>query len=161
MIRKGRIDDLPQFWELGTRLLQQTPYASIEVDRQCVYRTFAQCINSSLCCCFVAEHDGKLSGVILGVAQEVWWSRSRSASDLMFYAERPGDGARLLKEFEKWAWNVPRMGDVTVAQSSGIDVDRMDALYHRRGYRTVGAVYCMTRSDREGNSANQRLRRTG
>lgn len=152
MIRKGRIEDFPQFWELGKRLLLQTPYAEIEMDRASIAKTFGQCINSALGCCFVAEHGGKLTGIILGVAQDLWWSRTRSASDLIFYAETPGDGARLLREFESWAWKVPRMGDVTVAQSSGIDVDRMDALYLRRGFRRVGAVYTKTRNDHERRS---------
>lgn len=152
MIRKGVISDFPQFWELGQRLLAQTPYAELEIDRASVSKTFGHCVNSALGCCFVAEHGGTLRGIILGVAQDLWWSRSRSASDLIFYAEVPGDGARLLKAFEEWAWKVPRMGDVTVAQSSGIDVDRMDALYRRRGFRRVGAVYTKTRTDHERRS---------
>lgn len=152
MIRKGRIDDFPQFWTLGKRLLERTPYAELEMDRASIARTFGQCCNSALACCFVADHGGILTGVILGVAQDLWWSRSRSASDLIFYAETPGDGARLLAAFERWAWNVPRIGDVTVAQSSGIDVDRMDALYTRRGFRRVGAVYTKTRTDHERRS---------
>lgn len=149
MIRKGRIDDLPQFWDLGKRLLESTPYAGVEIDRASVAKAFGHCINSALACCFVAEHGGKLTGVILGVAQDLWWSRSRSASDLIFYAETPGDGAKLLREFERWAWRVPRMSDVTVAQSSGIDVDRTEALYRRHGFRRVGSVFVKTRSDHE------------
>jgi hypothetical protein len=152
MIRKGRIDDFPRFWELGKRLLEQTPYSRMEIDRASVSKAFGHCVNSALGCCFVAEHGGTLTGVILGVAQDLWWSRSRSASDLIFYAETPGDGAKLLRAFERWAWSVPRVGDVTVAQSSGIDVDRTEALYRRHGFRRVGAVYVKTRSDHERRS---------
>jgi hypothetical protein len=152
LIRRGKIEDFPQFWELGKRLLEKSPYAGVEIDRAAVAKTFGFCANSALGCCFVAENGGKITGVLLGVAQDLWWSRGRSASDLIFYSETPGDGARLLAEFEKWAWSIPRMSDVTVAQSSGIDVQRTEKLYRRKGYRRVGAVFVKTRAEHERRS---------
>lgn len=145
MIRRAVIADFPQWLELGKRLLSRTPYSSIEVDQRAVNAMYGQFVNSKLACCFVAEHEGRITGTIAGVVQELWFARRRYASDLLFVAETPGDGPRLLREFVDWAWSVPNVAEVTCGQSSGIDVQAMDGLYRWAGMRKVGAIYTMVR----------------
>lgn len=142
MIRVGRPGDLQQMVELGYRLCDRTPYAHIPRDRPSIVRTFTQAMSSALGCAFVSEHEGKLTGLLIGVAQELWWSRMRFATDLVFYAERAGAGVLLGRQFLDWAWNVPRMVDVTMGQSSGLDPERSAAIYRRLGLQRVGGLYC-------------------
>jgi len=145
VLRRGRIDDFPQFWTLGERLLAATPYAGIEIDRQLVARTFGQCCSTQVTCCYVTLADGVLNGAILGVASPVWWHAKRSASDLFFHAERPGDGRRLLRAFVAWAWSVPSVVDITMAESSAMDPVRGWRLYERQGFTVAGGCYVMRR----------------
>lgn len=145
MIRRATIADFPQWQELGARLLARTPYASIPIDQRAVAAIYGQCVNSKLACCFVAEHDGKITGTIAGVVQELWFARRRYASDLLFVAETPGDGPKLLRAFVDWAWSVPNVAEVTCGQSSGIDIQAMDGLYRWAGMRKVGAIYTIVR----------------
>lgn len=145
MIRRATIADFPQWRALGARLLARTPYAHIPIDQQSVAGVFGKCCNSKLACCFVAEHEGRITGTIAGVVEELWFARRRYASDLLFVAETPGDGPRLLQAFVEWAWTVPNVAEVTCGQSSGIEVQAMDGLYRWAGLHKVGAIYTMTR----------------
>ena len=144
MIRPATIEDYPQWHDLCYRLLKQTPYAGIEVDRASVAKIYGQCVSSRMGCVLVAD-SGKITGTIMGVAQELWWSRKRYATDLLFYSERPGDGIRLLRGFLDWAWALPSVAEVTLGQSSGIEIERTGLLYERLGLTKVGSIYTKTR----------------
>ena len=145
MIRRAQIADLPQLLALGKRLLKQTPYADVKIDTLIAGQTLGQCINSAFGLALVAEHRGKITGLLLGAAVPLWFSKSRSATDIVTYAETPGDGYRMIRRFVKWAWNLPNVIEVTMAQSSGIDVDRTAQLYERVGLARVGALYTAVR----------------
>lgn len=144
MIRPATIEDFPQWYALVTRLRDRTPYAGIAADQPTVAKMYSQCLNSKLGCVFVADRNA-IRGTIMGVAQTLWWSTKRYATDLAFYSESPGDGRRLLRAFIDWAWQVPGVVEVTLGQSSGIDVDRTARLYERAGMIRVGAIYTQTR----------------
>lgn len=144
MIRRGTPKDLPAIIEMGHRLCDRTPQAHVKRDRESIAQTIGSCMASGLGCVFVAEHEGKLTGVIVGMAQQYWFSRQRQAVDLMFVSERPGDGMRLLRAFIDWAWKVPGVVEVAGAQSSGIDIERTVELYERLGFKHVGGVFSMT-----------------
>ena len=144
MIRAARIEDYPQWLELAKRLLDKTPYVGIPPEYPGVAKLYSQCIQSRLGCVFVAEHDC-LTGTILGVTQELWWSRKKYTTDLLFYSEHPGDGPLLIQKFLNWAWAIPSVMEVTMGQSSGLDIDRTGLLYERAGLTRVGAIYSKVR----------------
>lgn len=145
MIRKGTFKDMQQLIELGYRLCDRTPLAHVSRDRPSISRTLSECMTSQFGCCFVAEHDGKITGAIVGFSQPLWFSTKRQVADLMFVAETPGDGPALLREFIDWGWSVPGVVEVATAQSSGIDVDRTAVLYERMGFVRSGGVFSMTK----------------
>lgn len=141
MIRQARVADWPAFYELGQRLLSRTPYSKFPVDRQSAMHAYGQCISSALGFAMVAESDGKLTGVLLGVADRLWWSNKRYASDLIFYSEDGRSGLALMRAFIKWAESVPGVVDITMAQSSGINIEKTAALYRRCGFQRVGNLW--------------------
>jgi hypothetical protein len=144
MIRKGTPHDLQAIIELGYRLCDRTHLAGIPRDRPAIAQTITDCMTSQFGCCLVADHGGKITGAIVGTAQQFWFSRRRQAIDLFFTAESPGDGLRLLKRFVDWGWSVPGVVEVAGAQSSGIEVERTAVLYARLGFRQVGGVFSLT-----------------
>lgn len=147
-VRKATPADLQQMVELGYRLCDKTPYAHIERDRPSIVKTFCVSMSSQFGCAFVAERAGKLTGILVGVAQQLWWSRTRYATDLCFYSEHAGDGYQLLKRFVAWAWKTPGVIEITMGQSSGIDTKRSAALYRRAGLTLVGGIYTAVREER-------------
>ena len=145
MIRKAQVSDLPQRLALGKRLIVRTPYADVKIDTLIAAQTLGQCISSAFGIALVAERDGEITGLLLGAAVPLWFSKSRSATDIITYAETPGDGYRMIRRFVKWAWSLPNVIEVTMAQSSGIDVERTRQLYERVGLAPVGALYTAVR----------------
>lgn len=143
MIRDGSIADLPQLMELGARLKEQTHYRDLELDRESATKVYGQCLSSALGFAKVAVHEGKITGVLLGMADTYWFARARYTTDLLFYSETAGDGIRLLRRFVAWSMSLPRVVEITCAQSSGIDTDRVAIIYKRLGFENIGGIWCM------------------
>lgn len=141
MIRPATHDDFLAWRGLCERLHAQSPFASIPPEWEGIGKLFRQCLSSRLGCVLVAEHGGRLTGTVLGLAQEWWWCRKRVASDLLLYSERPGDGPALLSAFMDWAWSVPSVIHVVCGQSSGVDIERTSAMYRQAGMKPIGGLF--------------------
>lgn len=144
-VRKAVPMDLPRMIELGYRLCDQTIYKDVKRHRPSIMKTFTLAMTSKFGFAYVAEHGEKLTGILIGIADHLWFSEDRYATDLLFYSERPGDGLKMLRKFVEWAWTTPRVVEITMGQSSGIDIERMDALYARAGLTKVGSMYAMVK----------------
>ncbi len=145
MIRNAQVADLPRLLALGKRLHNKSPYPDVPIDVLTCGATLGQCINSAFGFAMVAMHKGKITGFMLGAAVPLWFSKKRSATDFITYAETPGDGYRMLKTFVRWAWSIENVVEITLAQSSGIDVERSAKLYERLGLKRVGSLYTAVR----------------
>lgn len=144
-IRHAQVADLPELLKLGKRLHKKSPYASIDVDTLSCGQTLGQCINNAFGFAMVAVHDGKITGFMMGAAVPLWFSKKRSASDIITYAESPGDGYRLIRKFVDWANSIPNVIEITLAQSSGLDTERTGILYERAGLQRVGSIYTVVK----------------
>lgn len=152
MIRNAKVSDLPLLLHLGKRLHAKSPYPDVPIDTLTCGSTLGQCINSAFGFAVVCEHTDPdpsspvcITGFMMGAAMPLWFSKKRSATDFITYAETPGDGYRMIKRFVDWAWSVPMVVEITLAQSSGIDVERTGRLYERAGLQRVGNLYTAVR----------------
>lgn len=143
MIRNARVEDWPQVIALGERLLEKTPYSDLILDRPQCLRTYSQCMNSAMGFAKVSVKDEKITGILLGIADRLWWSKSRYASDLVFYCEDGRSGVLLLRAFVKWAWSVSGVVEVTCAQSSSIRQESTAKLYQREGFQQMGGLWTL------------------
>lgn len=142
MIRPGMHSDLKAILELANKAGDLTPYAHLPRDRQSMVQVITQCIASRFSFCEVAEHEGKLTGVLLAQAAELWFSKKRAATDILFYCES-GDGAFMAKRYIDWGWRTPNVVEVSLAQSSGIDMDRFADMCELIGMQLVGTVFTL------------------
>lgn len=145
MIRSATIGDLPGILGLMRKLQPKTPYGDIPIDVQSVAQVLGQCVSSAFGFAVVAQHNGEITGFMLGAAQPIWFSKKRQATDFMVHSDRAGDGYFMIKRFMKWAWSVPQVVEITLAQSSGIDIDRTTELYERAGLHRVGSIFTAVR----------------
>ncbi len=145
MIRKAQVADLPGILEAGRRLQAKTPYRDIPVDIQTVGNTLGHCISNAFGFAMVAVTDKEITGFLLGCAVPLWFSRMRSASDIVTHAENAGDGYKMIRAFVDWSWSIPNVIEITMAVSSGIDTERTGVLYERVGLQRVGALYTAVR----------------
>lgn len=145
MIRNAQVEDWPRLVELGTRLIAKTPYRDLKLDREQTMHVYGQCMNSALGFAKVSERNGEVTGLLLGIVDRLWWSKSRYASDLIFYCEDGRSGLALMRAFIEWAWSVPGVVEVTCAQSSAIKTEAAAKLYQRCGFEQVGGLWTIIR----------------
>jgi hypothetical protein len=139
----ARIPDLPAVLKLLERLhAKLESYDGAELHRESLVHAFGRCVNDKTCRALVAEHGGELVGVLLGITQELWFSRAREAIDLVTYSERAGAGPLLVRAFTRWALTVPRVVAVSIGQTSGTDDGGRyeQALIKSSGFKRIGFI---------------------
>lgn len=132
---------------LAGELLEQSVYAGIKMDDQRFKTTVAALIGSKNGAVFViVDDDNQPQGFLLGIIDELFFSRSRYATDLAMYVSKPYRiwAPFMVKRFIRWAKSKPLVAEVTLGVSAGIgDTDRIGKLYRRLGFQPVGGIYVM------------------
>lgn len=136
--------------------MEQVAKLYLELHRRSLYRKVKPCIATALQITSylqatpngfvrVAEHDGKVTGIIVVKAEEFWWADQQKgakfASDLVFYSKRKGDGTQMLMEAIQWAWSRPRVICFETAASAGIKHHTAAAMYQAAGLSLHGAFW--------------------
>jgi hypothetical protein len=146
MIRNAVLADLPGMRACAERCHAKSVYSTVPKDVGEFAHTVGQCISNAYGFAMVAMNtNGEITGLMLGGAVPLWFSRKRYATDIITYCETPGDGVRMMKAFMNWAWTFPNVIEVTLAQSTGLDIERTGKLYERLGLEHVGALYTAVR----------------
>jgi predicted N-acetyltransferase YhbS len=138
-IRKAVASDVPRIVELGSRSLQDGPYAGIIDDIPAQAARFAaQVLESGEI--LVGEDDGKVVGLLGFIVADHHFSGQRYAAELMWYTlpeERKGGiGLKLLWEAEKRAKDMGAESFVFTAPN-----DEVATLYKRFGYSKMEVAY--------------------
>lgn len=144
-IRTADIPDIKEIYELGKELLDQSVYASIKHD-EVKFKTFVAGLmgikNGTVL--VVVDDDDKPQGFMLGIVEELFFSKKRMATDLAVYV-REGYrhiAPKMFKEFIRWAESKPRMAQITLGISSGIgDTKRVGRMYNSLGFAQTGGIY--------------------
>jgi GNAT superfamily N-acetyltransferase len=152
-IRKAVEADIPTLVELGRRLHDESPhFVRYEYSSEKVAALARRLIvGESLLSpppggVLVAELEGRIVGMIVGLVIEHFFGSSRFATDLTFYVapeHRGGSTAvRLIRAFEEWARENGAQYFVP-GTSTEIQPERTLELYKHLGYRLSG--YVMTK----------------
>ncbi len=154
MIRKATINDLPGIEDALLRMKRRTEFVTVKVEFERGRKAVRQCISSPQGFCWVAERNGRISGVLLGLISQFWYSREWFASDLAFYSQHKGDGQALMARFLEWA--KAKNAIALMGQSSGKLTERVRAFYSSFGLVPIGNLFIG-----EKPIAVQPLRRVG
>lgn len=91
--------------------------------------------------CFVSIVKGELAGVILGMIYQPLYSPAREASEVHFWVHPEyrcsGLGVDLLKSYKEWA-----IAEGACRVNVSCNDARVERMYNRLGYATVGIVAC-------------------
>lgn len=152
MIRDGRFGDLDSLVKMAERAAGSSVYRHFQFNPTRARQIIAKMMASQRCVALVAEHGNALTGMLLGFIDKPFDGAmdGQMATDFMTYAERAGDGARLVKAFREWA-NGKGVDFVLVATSAGVDTERTSELYSRLG-TPVGGIYLMEGEGHERSS---------
>lgn len=143
MIRLATTNDITTIIELGIELKQSSPYVA-NINPRKARKNLAFFINSKRCQVLVAEHKGEVIGFIIGGIEDTWFSDEQMVSDVAFYV-RPrfrGYGVGLVKRLRAWARTFPKVREITLGVSTGLDVnERTGKMYQHLGLQRVGGIY--------------------
>lgn len=146
MIRDGRLSDIDGIIKLCLAFHPRTNYAALTPDRQTMVDSITHLLSSRMGFVMVGQHLGKgITGVLAGQAVPYWFSREMYATDMVFLSMHSGDGVRMLRRFILWAWEIPRVKDISMAISSGIDVARTGRMLELVGFQNEGGLYTIQR----------------
>lgn len=102
--------------------------------------------------CYVLDDEGELRGVLAGLNNQLWYSKKRQVTDLIYFVEEGtrGHGVRLLSAFLGWARAIPNLGEISMSVTSGANnVERTERLLEASGLIRVGGVF-ITRPNEKG-----------
>jgi len=78
---------------------------------------------------FLAEQDGVIIGMIGGLASEHLFTQQKTAYAICHYvhplSRGTSAGVRLIKAFEKWAFEIAQVNATILCPSTGIEMDRV------------------------------------
>ncbi len=140
MIRKAKAVDVHQVISLCTELHAKSSYSHIPIDNDKFKRLFVSMVFSNQSFIWVAEYDGEITAVLMGMVDEVFFSKKKYATDLLFHSKR--GGGYLVRRFIKWAKEQKNVVDILVGVSSDVgDAKRVGALYEALGLKHSGGIY--------------------
>lgn len=145
MIRPFNPEDIEQVVGMLEYLRQRTPYRCVKPDWPEIVNVVGNAAAKRRGLVLVAEHDSKLTGVLVAIAETYWWQNAqtgaRVASDLIFFSLYPRDGLKMLKRMVQWAFSVPRVIRVECGISSGESIEKVRGLYEAAGLHLEGTLF--------------------
>ena len=142
MIRMMELEDILDVMDLYELLHQESDWARWEMSEEKTYDVLRNCVESPDMWGMVAEFDGVIGGFMIGYATEHWLSPDKFAGDLTLYlaTEYRGSSAaiKMLKAFEKWAFEEQEVKYIDLGVSTGIHAEATAAMYGRLGYENQG-----------------------
>jgi GNAT superfamily N-acetyltransferase len=137
-------NDASAIFKMCREFHQETQLKNIVFDDVVFAGHLSWLYDDGACFLAVAEHDGKVVGFMSGWVYQLYFSKTLSAQNNLWYVlpEYRGGmiGVRLLKMFESWAFD--KGAKILVGgTSSGISMPRSNKLIEKFGYEPVGSEY--------------------
>ena len=140
MIRAANVSDIHKVLELAKKMHPHSSYRHIPIDEGKFKKLFAVMVCSKQAWVWVAEYDDKITAVLMGMKDEVFFSRKKAVTDVLFLSLK--GGGYLARRFVKWAKSDPAVIDIRVGLTSGMkSAERTGLAYEKLGLKNVGAIY--------------------
>lgn len=144
MIRPATLEDIPTMLALGRVMHQESIYAPYDFDDDKVIEMFTALISTQFGIALVAEQEGVVIGGFIGVVQKHWFGNDTQASDIALFIAPEHRGGRtglmLIKAYVQAALNKGAK-QVLLANSTGVQTDRVAKLFESFGFQRRGFVF--------------------
>lgn len=87
-----------------------------------------------------------ICGVFLGVAQELWFSRAKTAFEVIFYVLPEHRGGRhAVKLINGYKARARELGaqEIKISEEAGINPDLVERFYSKMGFSKLGTAYLL------------------
>jgi hypothetical protein len=118
----AKIGGLPEIDENGSKML----IARALCDRQRIL--------------LVGETKGELTGFFFGMVEELFYSKAKYATDVIWFSSDPKNSILMLRSFLRWAKS-KQVHHIQMGISSGGDTSRTEQMYERLGFTRIGAHF--------------------
>ncbi|MES2973270.1 MAG: GNAT family N-acetyltransferase [Pseudomonadota bacterium] len=145
-IRSATLDDIPTMIAIGREMHEESVFSPYSFDIPTLTLLMSRLIKGDHGIALVEEVDGVVVGGFLGVVWPHFFGPDLQASDLALFIRpeyRGGSaGFRLIRAFITEA-KARGAAQVVLANSTGIQPERVAGLFERVGLRQVGYVYSL------------------
>lgn len=145
MIRKAKEEDIPYIIETGMRLHARSGNEDVPVHKATVFGVMRVFVLAQDRFFVVSEHDEIIRGFLMASIEPFWWDDPmrgrRFVTDWAFYSEIMGDGVKMLRAMQEWAWMQPRVVEVACATNVPKGRGVVDTLFEKAGFQRVGGRY--------------------
>ena len=144
MIRQAAHDDLPTLLDMGAAMAAESPrFSRLRFSRERLNETLRRVLATEDGFLWVAEHEGKITGVMACLTSEHWMSYDAIAVDLALYVSQDARGAadarELVRRFKAWSGETGAMWP-QVGVSAGINDEAAVRLYESEGFVKCGYI---------------------
>ena len=142
--RFATADDVPRVLELLAMMHRESRFAEWPIYDEQLQHLVQSLIDHEDGACLVAERDGKIVGVMLGLVQEFFFSRERMATELLLYVVPEDRGSwaavRLAHRFIQWA-DATDAVEIQAGVSAGIANKDAERFYSALGFASLGRSF--------------------
>lgn len=146
MIRNARLEDVPTLVEIGRVMHAEGQYAAYNFDEAKLRREIDALIELDQGIALVSEENGHVVGGFIGMVHEHFFGHDKVSYDQALFLlpqHRSGfQGMKLIKEYISQAKD-KGAAQITIANSTGFEMDKVASLYERLGFEHVGYVFTM------------------
>lgn len=143
MIRPAKLSDIPDIVALAVESVSRDPLP-VKNDEAAMEAMARQLIGNPAHFIWVGVQDGEVTACVAAIVQPGFWFRGLQASVLLFYAQRPGVGALLLRKFAAWVKSRSGIKVAVFELEPGAD-PRIESLLSRIGFARKSANMTYTR----------------
>lgn len=132
--------------ELGAEMHQESSYKQYSFSRNKTANTLVNLIENRLGIPLVAVRDGVILGGIVGAVSQHYFGLDMVASDLaLFITKEERKGRLALKLLNAFITEAIELGadQIALGNSTGVEAERVKAIYERMGFKHVGFVFHM------------------
>lgn len=144
LVRRFEPQDLEECILLGAMMHEESVFRDQPFSRDRLAFLAHLCVTNQDYACFVAERNGQVIGLMVGLKGQHFFSDSKYAADLALYVEPRHRGStaaiRLVIEFSKWA-EASGCNEIRCGVTTGINDEVGGKIYKRFGFHDGGRLY--------------------
>lgn len=134
MIRRATIHDLAQIADLAIEAIDPSSVPTLRIDRERIEVMVKDVVTSPKNFGMVSIRNGKIVGAVGVLVHDSLFFERMTASVLMFYCKAPGDGARMIRDFVRWAKGRPAIKQIVFSLEWDAD-PRIAKFLERMGFK--------------------------
>lgn len=139
MIRRAESKDIMPILAIGKELHQKIGGLP-PIDEQGSRMLLARALCDKQKLLLVGERNGAINGFFFGMVDELFFSKAKYATDVIWTSTDPVNSVLMLRRFLVWA-KEKNVHHIELGISSGVEPERTEALYQKLGFTRVGAHF--------------------